>query len=217
MLEAMGFTHDALALLQHKGWDALLRARRQARRAHLRLPWRLTKGPAGSQGAMPAVSAQQRAAAQAGAGLADLEEDEAGAGGAGALDEAEQAQQGLEAVLVVEEPATAASAAGVAEPSAQPAAALPAWQQGGARLLRQSQEHDHPPRQPEPRRLASQPSTVQHLLRRVSMLSASSLPPELGPCPSARGPLVVAGAATPLDALSGGVHGADRQTDGACP
>lgn len=201
VLKAMGFTHDTLALLQHRGWDALLQARRQARRAPLRLPWPWSKGPTGSQGSLTAASGQQPAVAPVETGSAGLENHVASAREAGALGDKQRAQQALAAVAVIGEPGTGATVAATEEPSEQTASAVPVQQQGSLYPPRPQEQHAHQPR-PEQRRLASRPSTMHRLLHRASMLSSGrSVPPDLGPCPSARGPLSIAGAATPLDAL----------------
>ncbi|KAL4431080.1 hypothetical protein ABPG75_006336 [Micractinium tetrahymenae] len=237
VLEAMGFGHDTLALLQHRGWDALLEARRQARRARLRLPWPGKAGVAGSQGAMSAASSQQQAALQAEAGVAELEAGTLGQGEAGLLEQQQQQQeqQPLEAVVVPDDRGAVAMAAAGA-PLDQLVAASPAEQQQepeqpGQRSTaqqnanmppqqqqQQQQQQQHvqqgiqpaqlqqnsqaPPQLQQLRALVVQPSAVQRLLRRASTLgSGRRMPPELGPCPSARGPLAIRDAATPLDAL----------------
>ncbi len=216
VLKAMGFTHDTLALLQHRGWDALLQARRQARRAPLRLPWPWSKGLTGSQGSLTAASGQQPAVAPAETGSAGLEDHVALAGEAGALGDKRQAQQELAAVAVIGEPGTGATAPASEVPSEQTASAVPVQQRGSLYQPRPQEQHAHQPRPPEQRRLASRPSTMHRLLHRASMLSSGrSVPPDLGPCPSARGPLSIAGAATPLDALVE-VGGSNRRSDGTC-
>lgn len=206
MLEAMGFTHDTLALLQHKGWDALLQARRQARRTPLRMTWPWSRGQARSPGASPAASLLQREASLATAEPGEPEVDTSAAKEAGALGDKQRAQE-LEAVLVLRGLGADTNQAATGMPSVQLASAPSAQQQSN---LRQSLE-------PGQRRLASQPSRVQRLLRHASMLgSGRRLPPGLEPCPSARGPVAIDGAATPLDALALEVGGAERQTDNVC-